>query len=191
MSRPFSICVFCGSSDAAPPSYLDLAERTGAAIARARGRLVFGGGRVGLMGRAARGARAAGGETYGVIPTFLRRIEVADEGGTLIEVATMHERKAIMYEQSDAFLVLPGGIGTLEEAVEILSWRRLSLHEKPMVFLAEDDFWDGFFGFLDRTIEARLTSPALAEGYSRVHTVEAAIAACRHVTEEQAVPPIV
>lgn len=92
-------------------------------------------------------------------------------------VDTMHERKQIMFEQSDAFVVLPGGIGTLEEAVEMLSWRRLDLHQKPIIFLCEDDFWSPFFTLMQHTIDARLTPAAFSTAYAYVHSIDDCFAA--------------
>jgi hypothetical protein len=152
-----SICVYCGSSNTTRPAYLDLATRLGAEIARRGLRLVYGGGRVGLMGRCAEAAHRAGGEVLGVMPRFLAAREIVYEDVPHRMVDTMHERKHIMFEEADAFITLPGGIGTLEEAVEMLSWRRLSLHEKPLVFLSEDDFWAPFFELMQHTIDANLT----------------------------------
>src|SRR5262249_44640861 len=124
-------------------------------------RMVFGGGKVGLMGAAARACRAAGGTTLGVIPGFLRKVEIADEDGELIEGPTMHERKNRMFVESDAFVSFPGGIGTLEEAVETLSWRRLELHAKPIIFLAEDDFWAPLFTLLHHTVREGFTAEGI------------------------------
>ncbi len=136
--QPFdgkSVCLFCGSSETVQPEYLDAARAFGAATAEAGWRLVYGGGGVGLMGASARAAHAAGGRVLGVMPGFLRsRERLFDEVETLV-VPSMHERKTIMYDQSDAFVVAPGGVGTLEEAIEVLSWKRLDLHAKPVIFL--------------------------------------------------------
>jgi hypothetical protein len=155
--RRRSICLYCGSSEAARPDYHERARRMGESLARRGIRLVYGGGSIGLMGRAAKACHAAGGEVLGVMPRFLERREIVLKEVPHRMVDTMHERKRIMFDESDAFLVLPGGIGTLEEAVEMLSWRRLELHLKPIVFLAEDDFWEPFFHLMQHTIEARLT----------------------------------
>ena len=120
-----SVCLFCGSSDAARPEYLQAARAFGQALAGAGLRLVYGGGGVGLMGAAARAAHEAGGEVLGVMPKFLRsRERLFDEVDTRV-VTSMHERKQMMYDECDAFVVLPGGVGTLEEAIEVLSWKRL------------------------------------------------------------------
>lgn len=178
-TKKHSICVYAGSSDFSSPSYRDLAARTGAAIARAGLRLVFGGGKVGLMGAASRACRAAGGKTLGIIPTFITKIEAADVDGPLVEVDTMHQRKLMMFEESDAFLVLPGGIGTLEEAVEMISWKRLKLHDKPIVFLAEDGYWAPFFALMRHVIDARFASDALAGDFIEARSVPEAMEACR------------
>lgn len=167
-----SICVYCGSSNEAAPTYLSLAERFGTACALRGYRLVYGGGRVGLMGRAAAAAHAAGGDVLGVMPNFLARREVVYRDVRHVMVETMHERKRIMFDESDAFVVLPGGIGTLEEAVETLSWRRLDLHQKPMVFLAEDAFWAPFFELIEHTVIAKLTPPSLAQSILSSNSIE-------------------
>lgn len=164
-----SVCVYCGSSETTKPEYLDLATRFGQALAERGLRMVYGGGAVGLMGRCARAAHEAGGEVLGIMPRFLERREITYEAVPHRMVDTMHERKHIMFEESDAFVVLPGGIGTLEEAVETLSWRRLDLHKKPVVFLSEDDFWAPFFALMQHTVDANLTPASFndAVGYAR------------------------
>lgn len=172
-----SVCVFCGSSNNTRPEYLDLAGRLGAELARRGLRLVYGGGSVGLMGRCAKAAHAAGGAVLGVMPRFLERREIVLEDVPHRMVDTMHERKHIMFQESDAFLVLPGGIGTLEEAVEVLSWRRLSLHAKPVVFLAEDEFWAPLFDLIQHTVDANLTPREFAASIRHTKTIEACLAA--------------
>jgi uncharacterized protein (TIGR00730 family) len=168
-----SICVYCGSSETTKPEYLDLASRFGAALAARGLRMVYGGGSVGLMGRCAKAAHAAGGDVLGIMPRFLERREItlADVPHRMVD--TMHERKMIMFQESDAFVVLPGGIGTLEEVVETLSWRRLDLHQKPVVFLSEDDFWAPFFTLVQHTIDAKLTPPSFSGAMAHVNSIEA------------------
>ena len=173
MTSLASVCVYCGSSDAADPQYLDLASRFGAALARRGIRLVYGGGRLGLMGRVPKAAHENGGQVLGVMPHFLARREITYEAVPHRMVDTMHERKRIMFDESDAFVVLPGGIGTLEEAVETLSWRRLDLHAKPVVFLAEDGFWDPFFHLIEHTITARLTPASFSQAILSASSIEA------------------
>lgn len=167
-----AVCVYCGSSNAAPRAYLDLAERLGAEIARRGVRMIYGGGSVGLMGACARAAHAAGGDVLGIMPRFLEKREVTLEAVPHRMVDTMHERKQLMFTESDAFIVLPGGIGTLEEAVEMLSWRRLDLHAKPLCFLSEDDFWEPFFHLMQHTIDANLTPAAFMESCLNAKSVD-------------------
>jgi hypothetical protein len=183
MTRLTSVCVYCGSSNAADPAYLDLATRFGAALAKRGMRLVYGGGRVGLMGRVAEAAHQNGGQVLGIMPHFLARREIVYDDVPHRMVETMHERKRLMFDESDAFVVLPGGIGTLEEAVETLSWRRLDLHQKPVVFLAEDGFWDPFFALIEHTIQARLTPAAFLEAILSTASIEA----CFEALENRAV----
>jgi uncharacterized protein (TIGR00730 family) len=172
-----SVCVYCGSSNTTKPEYLDLASRFGATLARLGIRLVYGGGAVGLMGRVAKAAHEAGGEVLGIMPRFLERREITYEAVPHRMVDTMHERKHIMFEESDAFVVLPGGIGTLEEAVEMLSWRRLDLHKKPIVFLSEDGFWAPFFTLMDHTVEANLTPASFRDGAIDANSIGECLAA--------------
>lgn len=167
-----SVCVYCGSSETTLPAYHDLATRFGEALAKRGLRLVYGGGSIGLMGRAAKAAHGAGGDVLGVMPRFLERREIILESVPHRMVDTMHERKMIMFEESDAFVVLPGGIGTLEEAVETLSWRRLDLHKKPVVFLSEDDFWAPFFVLTQHTIDAKLTPASFNDAVSYARSID-------------------
>ncbi|MEO0881452.1 MAG: TIGR00730 family Rossman fold protein [Pseudomonadota bacterium] len=157
MSELKSICVYCGSSNDVAPSYLTLATELGHELAAANIRLVYGGGGVGLMGACARATHLKGGKVLGIMPRFLLQKErIFDEVEHRI-VDDMHTRKQMMFDESDAFIVLPGGIGTLEEAVEILSWARLNLHAKPMAFLDQDGFWDPFFELMDHIIDGKFT----------------------------------
>ena len=178
--QPFdgkSVCLFCGSSDAVRPEYLTAARTFGEQTARVGWRLVYGGGGVGLMGASARAAHAAGGRVLGVMPGFLRsRERLFDEVETLV-VASMHERKTIMYDQSDAFVVAPGGVGTLEEVIEVLSWKRLDLHAKPVIFLNINGFWDTLLAVLEHSIGEGMTPASFREAWIACDTVEAAIAA--------------
>ena len=167
-----SICVFCGSSDAADPAFLQAAEALGIALAQAKLRLVYGGGGVGLMGATARAAHAAGGEVLGIIPGFLVGKERALETVEHVVVTSMHERKQMFFEQSDGFVILPGGIGTLEEVIELLSWRRLDLHAMPVVFYSPDGFWDPLFALFQHTIDAKLTPESFMGAWSVVDKVE-------------------
>ena len=178
--QPFagrSVCLFCGSSDLSDPAYTEAARAFGEQTAAAGWRLVYGGGGVGLMGASARAAHAAGGRVLGVMPGFLRsRERLFDEVETVI-VPSMHERKTLMYDQSDAFVVAPGGVGTLEEVIEVLSWKRLDLHAKPVIFLNLNGFWDRLIDVMEHTIAERMTPASFREAWVVCATVEAAIAA--------------
>ena len=151
-----AICVYCGSNAGRLPAYAGRAAALGARIASEGLALVYGGGNVGLMGIVADAALAAGGEVVGVIPEQLVGWEVAHEGVTRLEVvANMHERKARMFDLSDAFIAMPGGFGTLDEMFEMLTWRQLGLGDKPCAFLDVDGFYAPLVGMLDRMVEER------------------------------------
>ncbi len=142
MSAKPGVCVYCGSGLGANPAFGEAADALGGVIAGMGARLVFGGGARGLMGRVARATMAAGGEVTGVIPQFLIEKEGATtEWSELIVVADMHERKKIMFERADAFVALPGGVGTLEELVEQLTWSQLRRHDKPILLADIAGFW--------------------------------------------------
>lgn len=153
MARMESICVFAGSSSGTRPAYAGAAEDLGRAIAERGWRVVYGGGRVGLMGVLADAALAAGGEVIGVIPEALLRKEVGHQGLTDLRVVqTMHQRKALMSELSDGVVALPGGLGTLEELFEILTWAQLGIHARPCGMLNADGYYDDLLTFLDQTV---------------------------------------
>jgi uncharacterized protein (TIGR00730 family) len=144
------VAVYCGSAAGKGAEFLEAADATAAALVRSGVDLVYGGGRLGLMGRVADGVLAGGGRVYGVIPAALVDLEVAHPGLTELHVvATMHERKARMTELADAFLTLPGGIGTLDELFEAWSWNVLGYHAKPFCLLNVGGFWDALIAFLD------------------------------------------
>ncbi len=171
-TRLKSACVFCGSSDAADPAFIVAAGDLGRALAAARIKLVYGGGGVGLMGATARAADAAGGEVLGIIPTFLVGRERALESVEHVVVNSMHERKMMMFEKSDGFVILPGGVGTLEEVVELLSWRRLDLHAKPVVFYNPRNFWKTLFDLFQHTVDENLTPPSFMDAWTVVDRIE-------------------
>ena len=136
------VCVYCGSSEGADPRYAAAADELGAAIAGMGASLVFGGGGRGLMGRVARACMNAGGEVVGIIPRFLQeREQVSPEWSELVVVEDMHQRKQLMFERAEAFVALPGGVGTLEELVEQLTWVQLERHRKPVVIADIAGFW--------------------------------------------------
>ncbi|QYC11769.1 TIGR00730 family Rossman fold protein [Brevundimonas nasdae] len=171
-----SVCLFCGASDAADPAYTQAARDFGKAAAEDGWRLVYGGGGVGLMGAAARSAHAAGGRVVGIMPAFLRSRERLFDDVETVVVTSMHERKQLMYDQSDAFVVAPGGIGTLEEVVELLSWKRLDLHHKPVVFLNLNGFWNGFFELMKHSVAEGMTPASFLQAWTVADTVEDAMA---------------
>lgn len=149
----FGLCVYCGSRHGARTAYRDAARRLGRLVATRGWRLVYGGGRVGLMGEVADAALAAGGEVIGVIPDSLMKSEVGHAGLTELHVvATMHERKRLMAERADAFVALPGGVGTLEELTEVWSWVQLGLHDRPIALLDVEGYWDKLLRFVDHAV---------------------------------------
>ncbi|WP_306250129.1 TIGR00730 family Rossman fold protein [Parvularcula sp. IMCC14364] len=148
-----SLCVYCGSRMGDEPIFADAATQLGKHMAKEQVRLVYGGGKLGLMGTVAGAARDHGGDVYGIIPKFLVEMEGILEGVDHEIVETMHERKMMMFEQSDAICTLPGGIGTLEEIIEVLSWARLDLHRKPVVLLNIGGFWSPLVELLNHIID--------------------------------------
>jgi uncharacterized protein (TIGR00730 family) len=151
-----AVCVYCGSNAGNKPAYAERAAALGARLAQEHLALVYGGGNVGLMGIVADAALAAGGEVIGVIPEQLVGWEVAHQGLTRLEVvANMHERKARMFDLSDAFVALPGGFGTLDEMFEMLTWRQLGLGDKPCAFLDVHGFFAPLVAMMDRMVDER------------------------------------
>ena len=173
-----AICVYCSSSEAIDPVYQALAVEVGMRIAADGHSLVSGGGRVSMMGAVARAARGGGAHTTGVIPVHLMPLEVADtEADELIVVDTMRERKQIMDERSDAFLALPGGLGTLEELFEVWTSASLDMHGKPVVVLDPDGFYSPLWEYLDALRDKGFVRPAALERLRLVTTLDEAFAA--------------
>jgi uncharacterized protein (TIGR00730 family) len=155
-----SLCVYCGSSPGARPEFTQAAQELGEELAIRGIRLIYGGGNVGLMGRIADAALARGGAVIGVIPHHLADLELAHTGATeMHRVNSMHERKAMMAELSDGFIAMPGGIGTLEELFEVMTWLQLGLHPKPVGLLNVAGFYDGLLWFLDHLVDERFLRP--------------------------------
>jgi len=151
-----SICVYCGSSPGSDPAFLRAAREVGVLLAQRGHTLVYGGGNVGLMGMVADAAMTAGGRVIGVIPDNLARKELAHEGLTKLHVvASMHERKALMASLVDGFLALPGGVGTLEEIIEVFVWTQLGLHAKPCALLNVNGYYDPLAAFLTHMTDSR------------------------------------
>lgn len=160
MSELRRMCVFCGSNTGSNPAYRRLAEQLGRTLAARGLGVVYGGGRVGLMGAVADGALAAGGEVIGVMPQALIDREIGHRGLTELRiVGSMHERKALMAELSDGFVALPGGIGTLEELFEMWTWAQLGLHGKPCGLLDRDGFFAPLVAFLDHLVVSGFVQP--------------------------------
>ena len=172
-----TVCVFCGSSTPPDPRYGDAARALGTLLARRGIGLVYGGGSVGLMGELADAALASGGRVTGVIPVGLFSREIGHTGlSELREVGSMHERKQLMYDLSDAFIALPGGLGTLEELAEVATWSQLGLHSQPIALLDVDDFWEPLVTQLDRMVSVGLLKQANRGLIRRAQSPEEALA---------------
>lgn len=178
MSKIRSVCVYCGSRVGGRQAYGDVAASLGQGLAARGMRVVYGGGRVGLMGVLADAALAAGGEVVGVIPEHLFRVEVGHEQlSELHVVANMHERKHKMFELSDAFVVLPGGIGTLDETFEIVTWKQLKLHDRPILLLNQDRYWQPFLDLVDQIVGQDFAAPAIRDLFGVVDGLDGLFAA--------------
>ena len=173
MENVRSICVFCGSRDGERLEHRAMAEKLGQMLAEKDIRLIYGGGGIGLMGILAQSVMRNGGRVTGVIPNFLMRYEVGDvEGVETVLVSSMHDRKNRMFEMSDAFVVLPGGIGTLDETIEITTWKQLRLHDKPIVLINEDGFWEPLLDLFNRVIAGGFAHPKINELFSVVESID-------------------
>jgi len=159
-----SVCVYCGSRFGTDPAWRRAATELGTALADEGWRLVYGAGDVGLMGAVANATQAAGGETFGVIPVHLLRHEVGKRDLTSFVVTeNMHERKKVMFMNSDAIVVLPGGAGSLDEFFEALTWRQLGLHDKPIVLLNTSGYWDPLIGLIDHVVGTGFADASLKD----------------------------
>jgi len=170
-----SICVYCGSTPGDDPAFMQAAQVIGKMAADTGWRVVYGGGKMGLMGETASAARDNGGQGYGVIPKFLTEIEGVLEGVEHKIVDTMHERKMIMFEEADAICTLPGGIGTLEEIIETLSWARLSLHRKPIIVANINNFWSPLQELLHHIVDRSFAPAFMLDSIKFVDNAEAVI----------------
>jgi uncharacterized protein (TIGR00730 family) len=167
------LCVYCASSARVDARYRDAATTLGRLAAEAEVEIVYGGGRVGLMGLLADAALIAGGRVTGIMPSHLYEREVGHAGlSELIVVASMHERKQRMFELADAFVTLPGGLGTLDETIEIMTWKQLGLHDKPIVIVDIAGYWAPFTALVDSVIAAGFTTPAARQYFRVVPRVE-------------------
>ncbi len=188
-----SVCVYCGSGAGTDPSFAAAAAELGRGLAERGIGLVYGGGDVGLMGIVARATLEAGGHVTGIIPDFLRRREnMLDDAQELIVVPDMHTRKRLMFERSDAFVALPGGIGTLEELVEQMTWAQLGRHRKPILLFDQDGFWAPLVTLIEHMRRHGFIRPGLELSYIVTRNVadivprlEAAVQPSRDVAAEE------
>ncbi len=173
MAEIRSLCVLCGSRDGHDPAYREAAIRLGTLMARRGVRLVYGGGSIGLMGIIADAVLGAGGEAIGVIPDFLVRAEVGHRRLTeLIITGSMHDRKRRMFEMADAFVVLPGGLGTLDETFEIVTWKQIRLHDCPIIVLDVGGYWAPLRDLIEATIAAGFAHASARDLLTFVRTPE-------------------
>ena len=173
MNRVKRVCVYCGSAIGDDPAYRNAAEKLGTILADTNIGLVYGGGRVGLMGVLADAALKAGGEVTGIIPGHLHAREIGHKGATnLIVVGSMHERKQKMFELADAFAILPGGLGTIEEAMEMITWRQLGLHDKPIFLIDVAGYWTPLVALFDHVIARGFARPDSRELFRVLKRVE-------------------
>ncbi|MEE9141059.1 MAG: TIGR00730 family Rossman fold protein [Alphaproteobacteria bacterium] len=184
MTTVRSLCVYCGSSSRVAPHHFEAASRLGAILAQRRIRLIFGGGHVGLMGLMADAALAGGGEVIGVIPDFIEDLEVAHPDVTeLVVVDSMHARKQKMFELADAFAVLPGGLGTLDETLEIITWKQLNIHDKPIVLVDVEGYWAPLRGLIDKLVDEGFAGPDALNFFTVVTRVEDVLPALARAPE--------
>lgn len=175
---PLSVCVFCGSRAGADPAYAADATRLGTGIAARGWRLVYGAGDVGLMGAVARAAQGGGGDTFGVIPKHLVEWEVGKVDLTRYVVTeTMHERKKVMFMNCNAVVVLPGGAGSLDEMFEVLTWRQLGLHEKPVVLVNTHGYWDPLIALINHVVDQGFADASILDYFTVAADADAALTA--------------
>lgn len=177
-----SICVYCGARPGRDPVYMQNAQMLGKLMANEGWRLVYGAGDVGLMGEVARAAQAAGGDTFGVIPEHLVQMEVGKTDlTTYVVTETMHERKKVMVMNADAIVIMPGGAGSLDEFFEVLTWRQLGLHNKPILIMDVAGYWAPLRALLDHVVAQEFADPSLLDMVEPVPDAPAAIASLRAV----------
>ncbi len=167
-----SLCVYCGSARGNSPTFAAVAQELGRSMAERGIGLVYGGARIGIMGEVADAVMRNGGRAIGVIPQHLQESEVGHHGITELKVVdSMHTRKKLMFDISDAFAVLPGGLGTLDEFFEILTWRQLALHDKPVALVNIDGYWDPLLGLVDQVIGRGFARDTIRQHYSVVNSI--------------------
>ena len=185
MNTISSLCLFCGSRHGNDPAFTGAARRLGELMVERGVGLIYGGGAIGLMGVVAKTVLAGGGHVTGIIPEFLMKYEVGNPGGSeLIVVDDMHERKRRMFDLADGFVILPGGLGTLDEMIEVATWKQLQLHAKPVVVLNAGGYWDPLRALIDGVIGGGFAHPAIDELFTFVDDIDAVFPAL-----ESAPPP--
>jgi uncharacterized protein (TIGR00730 family) len=172
MTEIRTVCVYCGSGPGTNPTFIESAKALGKAFAENGVRLVYGGGSVGMMGAVAKAVLDHGGDVTGIIPDFLVKKEVMMPLKDLIVTPDMHERKRLMFEHSDAFVAMPGGVGTLEELVEQLTWKQLGRHAKPVLLADIDGFWEPLFALLSHMQETEFIRPGFSVDVLKAERVE-------------------
>jgi hypothetical protein len=184
-----AVCVYCGSSGRVADRFKATARRLGELLAERGIEVVYGGGRVGLMGVVADAALAAGGRVTGIIPDHIQALEVEHTGLTeLIVVESMHIRKRRMFDLAQAVVVLPGGLGTLDETIEVITWKQLALHDKPVVLVNDDGFWDPLMRLIDHMIEHGFARPQHRRMFRLVDTVDDVLPALALAPEPMIAP---
>ncbi|MEH6475208.1 MAG: TIGR00730 family Rossman fold protein [Sneathiella sp.] len=191
MTKISSLCVYCGSRMPADEAFSKAAHDLGTQLGQNNIQLVYGGGHVGLMGITADATLEAGGQVIGIIPHHLHDIEVSHENLTELHVVdSMHIRKQMMFERSDAFVVLPGGLGTLDETFEMVTWRQLGLHDKPILLVNYKDYWKPFLNLIDHMIEAGFVEASAKEFFTVVEHLEDILPALNHSPDAEISPDI-
>ncbi len=172
MTYPKALAVFCGASNNAPQKHLDLGSKLGEEMAKHHIRLVYGGGDCGIMGAVANAVMQGGGKVTGVFPESLKNIENEHQGiSEIVMVETMHQRKELMYQRSEAFAILPGGFGTMDEMFEILTWKQLLMHEKPIYIVNYDNYWGHLVALMDNIINEGFADSSMRDNYTVVSDV--------------------
>ncbi len=189
MAKLNSLCVYCGANEGGDPEHRSAAVRFGKMMADQDIGLVFGGGRIGLMGVIADTVMNAGGRAIGVIPEHLHDIEVGHEGLTELHIVnSMHTRKQLMFDLSDAFVVLPGGLGTLDETFEIITWRQLGLHDKPVILVDNNGYWQPFNQLVQHVIDNGFARASSVDLFTIVNSTDDIIPTIKAAPEQQISP---
>jgi uncharacterized protein (TIGR00730 family) len=187
MTYPKAVCVFCGASNNVPQIHLDLGREFGKKMAETNIRLVYGGGDCGIMGAVANSVMKNGGKVTGVFPESLKNIENEHQSLTeIIIVETMHQRKELMYQRSNAFVILPGGFGTMDEMFEILTWRQLKLHDKPIIIMNNEGYWDHLVSLMNEIIAKGFAHQESASYFQVVDHLESLMEALEVAAGNQA-----